>query len=118
MKMLYDPDTAFNRTDEVYLGTWFGFDAWAYVTCSNRVGTLEPEWSILLVEGNEGGNYQCWVGNKSWFDADAVMGTSDGSISMSEHLTESDKGKAYLMAFAALHHIRHSIEHKRLNYVN
>ena len=28
--MLFNPDTAFDRKDEIYLGTWFGYDAWAY----------------------------------------------------------------------------------------
>tara|TARA_R110000851_G_scaffold96452_1_gene209318 strand:+ start:372 stop:716 length:345 start_codon:yes stop_codon:yes gene_type:complete len=100
--MLFNPDTAFDRNDdEFYLGTWFGLDAWAYKTSRTLV---EGEWSVLLVEGNEPGNYMTWVGTSSWFAPDAIMGTSNGSIPMVDHLTKSEKGLAYLMAFAALHH--------------
>ena len=96
---LYDPYSAFNRTDEVYLGTWFGMDAWAYVTCSRRYGTPEPEWTVLLAQSSEPGDYRCWVGDKSWFEADATIGTSEGPIPMVEHLTETDAGKSLSNGF-------------------
>ena len=102
--MLFNPDTAFDRKDEIYLGTWFGYDAWAYEELTLWCQHGESRQNVLLVEGNEPGAYLTWVGSHSWFTHNAIIGTANGDIPMVDHLTKSKKGLAYLMAFAALHH--------------
>lgn len=108
MPKLFNEKSAFNHTDETYIGTWFGFDIYLY----NSSGVP----NLLAVFGNEPGDYSTWIGDERWFAEGAVMGVGDGvrvfgahelamphTIPMEEHLTTNDLSKAFLMGFAAIY---------------
>ncbi len=108
MTKLFNEKSAFNHTDETYIGTWFGFDIYLY----NSSGVP----NLLAVFGNEPGQYSTWIGDERWFAEGAVMGVAahgtrifgahelatSHSVPMEEHLTTNDLSKAFLMGFAAL----------------
>lgn len=92
---LHDEKSCFSRTDEEYVGTWFGHDVYVYKDICVKRG-------LLATCGNKPGHYATWIGSESWFEPGATIGYPDGPKPMEDHLTTNSTSKAFLMAFAAI----------------
>jgi len=93
---LWDEKNAFNQSTEIYIGTWYGFDIWEYVS------TVEGR-CLLAVEGNEPGDYATWIWDGRHFEPQAKIGTPEGPKPMADHMTETNRNKAFLLAMAAIY---------------
>jgi len=98
MPKLFNEKTAFDQKNEIYVGTWFEHDIWIYMQAGRA--------NLLAVHGNEPGDYATWIGDVGWFQDGKKIGYPGGkSVLMAEHLTTECLSKAFLMGFAAVHHM-------------
>lgn len=90
---LYNAYTCFDKTDEEYIGTWFGFDVYTYKDCG-RLG-------LLATDSDLPGEYSTFIFHE--FQLHGSIGYfGERSVPMEIHLTETPRNKAFLLASMAL----------------